>query len=141
MIERFRNLYRIDESGCWEWTSEKTEKGYGRLRVNGKNVRAHRLSYQLFVGEIPKGLFVCHSCDNPGCVNPEHLFVGTCMDNIHDMIVKGRHPTSKALRFGEVPSRSNGILEARKETARLIREMFSSGISRKRLAEHFCLRS
>ena len=77
---------------CWEWTASRDGHGYGKLaRCHGCSpYKAHRLSYEMFVGEIPAGLEVLHSCDNPPCVNPRHLFLGTQQDNMDDMVKKGR---------------------------------------------------
>ncbi len=81
------------ENGCWNWTSSiATKTGYGKLVFGGKDISAHRASYTVFKGEIPKGKHVCHTCDNKKCVNPEHLWVGTAKENMQDKISKGRSP-------------------------------------------------
>jgi len=90
---RERLLYNIEiitESGCWLWVGSLTTGGYGNLSVNYKNKPCHRLSYTEFVGEIPEGMLVCHRCDVPSCINPNHLFLGTYQDNMDDMVKKGR---------------------------------------------------
>ena len=77
--------------GCWIWVGNiHPDFGYGRLFFEGKNLLAHRVSYELHHGTIRGGMFVCHRCDNPPCVNPEHLFLGTQKDNMQDMSRKGR---------------------------------------------------
>ena len=86
---------KAGEDECWIWTASKRNKGYGAFTYvwNGKSIqdRSHRFSYVLHVGPIPDGLMVLHECDNPPCVNPAHLFLGTNQDNIEDMLTKGRH--------------------------------------------------
>lgn len=80
----------VTAPGCWEWTGTKDKHGYGRVRVDQRKARAHRVAWEAFKGEIPAGLHVLHRCDNPGCVNPEHLFLGTHGDNMRDREAKGR---------------------------------------------------
>lgn len=75
---------------CWEWMGSLTKVGYGKIQVKNKNYTTHRLSYEIFKGQIPDGNMICHSCDNKKCINPEHLWVGSAKDNMHDMIQKGR---------------------------------------------------
>lgn len=80
---------------CWEWRGWKVggpSGGYGQIKDNGKGRRAHRVAHETFVGEIPEGLQVLHHCDNPPCINPEHLYLGTPADNGRDMAVRGRRP-------------------------------------------------
>jgi hypothetical protein len=87
-----RNLWsRVRVSGeCWLWTGALTRAGYGLLTVGGQQKYAHRLAYETTVGRVPPGYCVCHACDTPACIRPEHLFIGTQADNLHDAGAKGR---------------------------------------------------
>jgi len=82
---------RPGPNGCVEWTAYRINGGYGRLRVGQKMKLAHRVSYELSIGPIPDELCVLHRCDNRGCINPDHFFLGTYKDNCQDMYAKGRN--------------------------------------------------
>lgn len=96
VIERFEEKYEpIPEAGCWIWTACSHERGYGLFytgfnRKKGKMEFAHRVSYEIYFGISPGDRSVCHSCDNPSCVNPNHLFLGSHKENMEDMMNKGR---------------------------------------------------
>lgn len=75
---------------CWEWVASKNEKGYGYFKLDGKMQKAHREAWQMVFGEIPSNTCVCHSCDNPSCCNPSHLWLGDNSDNVSDRENKRR---------------------------------------------------
>lgn len=88
----------VKEDGCWRWVGAIDRGGYGRFTVRRRAIRAHRYAWEAVNGPVPTGLCVCHHCDNPRCVRPDHLFVGTYADNNRDRDAKGR--TARGLRSG-----------------------------------------
>lgn len=124
---------REDPSGCWVWTANKNNKGYGLFRPGGvaPKALAHRLSYEDEKGPIPKGLFILHSCDNPACVNPSHLRVGTPKENVADMDARMRRASHSPKGASNPNSRltSASVIEIRKD--------YVSGASAEGLARHF----
>jgi hypothetical protein len=120
-----------DDTSCWEY-QRRNAAGYGVVKVNGRQQMAHRASWRVHFGPIPEGLFVCHRCDNPPCVRPDHLFLGTAADNSADMVAKGRSYTPSGddhysrrspekLRRGNAAPRS--ILN--EDQVRLIRQQYA----------------
>lgn len=108
-----RFFSRVEKTDtCWLWTAFKDWKGYGLFSCAKKIIKAHRYSYKLHKGEIPEGLWVLHKCDNPPCVNPEHLFAGTVQDNVADMVAKGRN--SKGETHGTAKLLTSDVLEIRR---------------------------
>ena len=77
------------------------KSGYGKIKYQQKYYSVHRLIYEYYKGDIPDGLFVCHTCDNPSCMNPDHLFLGTCKENIRDSVKKGRHSSVKPKKISQ----------------------------------------
>ena len=110
--------------GCWEWTGSKDRNGYGGIRIGGKLKKAHRVSWELGHGSIPKDMCVCHTCDNPSCVRLSHLWLGTKKDNTQDAINKNRlridclgglgeaHPNSTLTTFDVRSIRKDNRLQA-----------------------------
>lgn len=125
------DTHNLDPEVCWEWRGPVNGNGYGRFVVKNEHRLAHRISYKYFVGEIPEGKVVCHTCDNRICVNPHHLWVGTQSDNLKDASDKGRmfRPNTNGER--------NGNRKLCESDVRTIRAMFRGGQKRYRIAQHF----
>ena len=125
--ERIETHFIIDSvTGCWNWLGCKDWCGYGSVKYENKGEKAHRLSYKFHKGEIPEGMFVCHQCDNPACINPDHLFLGTPLDNVRDMFNKkrDRHP------FGE----SHTSAKLKEVDVIKIKNLLSEGYGNKEIA-------
>lgn len=134
----------VDRSGeCWLWTGKRLPRGYGQVSIHHQWRYAHRASWELHNGPIPEGMDICHRCDNPPCVNPAHLFLGTRRDNVHDMMAKGRgafgdrHPSR--LHPENLP-RGSARPESRltEDAVRAIRDRYKAGgISQSQLGREY----
>ena len=123
-------LYYVRKTaGCWIWTGGLTWDGYGKSSTCHGDQLAHRCAWVKYVGKIPKGLWVLHTCDNPACVNPKHLFLGTTQDNTRDMDRKGRRnpPCGERCNLHKL-----SIFEVRR-----IIQLSKEGFSQKELGERF----
>ena len=99
-----------DNKGCWIWQLNRNQCGYGAFKKEGKTLSTHRESYKAFKGRIPENMCVCHTCDNPPCINPDHLFLGTHGDNMRDMSRKGRQVTKlKNVMVYDIIESMNGL--------------------------------
>lgn len=121
----FDQKYTKDKNGCWIWTASQNLGGYGKFA----DTTAHRYAYERFIGKIPEGMHVCHTCDIRNCVNPEHLWVGTTQENTSDKIAKGRQIRGERI----------GISKLKDIEVINIREMRLSGKTYKEIAELFCV--
>jgi hypothetical protein len=115
-----------DQYSCWLWKGTIYSSGYGVAKIGRTRMLAHRLSYELLRGPIDDGLFVCHTCDNPSCVNPSHLFLGTLQDNVDDMMVKERNVRGRNVNTCKLTE--DDVLEIRK---------LAGNLSTKELANRF----
>lgn len=130
---RERFWKKVDKRGpgdCWEWQGGSKVEGYGGLADDtGRVVLTHRFSYEIHFGAIPEGLMVCHRCDNPSCCNPNHLFLGTALDNTTDMVAKGRARAPKGIDNGKAKLNDGQVIE--------IRQRHEEGESLSSIAEIF----
>ena len=101
-VEETFNFYgwTVTESGCWEYNGSRNVQNYGRLTQGGKHLKASRAAYELWVGAIPDGMIIRHTCDNPPCINPAHLIPGTYGDNSRDMFERGRQNDVRGEKHG-----------------------------------------
>lgn len=128
---------KVDKSGeCWLWTAATIHSGYGRFQLWGKARGAHRVAWLLEHGEFPPDeLFVCHRCDNPACVRPSHLFLGTPADNLRDMSEKGR--SRRGLPNRGTRGTKNRHARLTPHAVRQIRRLRAEGMLHREIAEHF----
>lgn len=130
---------------CWVWNGSRLKPyGYGLFCIGKRNVIASRWSWEFFVSKIPKGMFVCHHCDNPPCVNPFHLFIGTHSDNMKDCAQKGRLPSQNGIHAnlmktecpkGHKYDKANTVLYGKYRSCRTCRNLYYVNYRKRKKAE------
>lgn len=137
LVERFEAKFtRGPVAECWLWQGSIAPNGYGKLGGGTSQLSAHRVAYELANGPIPEGLYICHTCDVRNCVNPAHLFAGTCSDNLRDCVSKGRHNWQRPDR---AQTRGENHATAKLSDAQVseIRRLASLGAGQSELARKF----
>jgi hypothetical protein len=133
--ERFwEKVDKKSDEECWEWKAHRTDEGYGTLKIGVVSELAHRISYGIYTGQFPvRGICVLHTCDNPPCVNPHHLYIGTKLDNAQDRKNRGRN--------GNLKWEHNGRSKLKREDILEIRRLYSTGkLTQNLLGKMFCIR-
>lgn len=122
-FKRFLSGFEVNhETGCWNWTGHQYSNGYGVIKAFGRDISAHRFSYELHKGPIPDGMQILHSCDNKRCVNPDHLRAGTHLENIREAWERGlMRPKPKG-----TPNPAKGILNPGSKPVRVLGRVFGS---------------
>lgn len=128
--ERLRR-YSEERDGCLVWTGPSDRAGYGRISQGGKKRFVHRVSYELEKGPIPKGLLIRHTCDNPPCINPDHLLPGTDADNSHDKVQRGRQFRARGEKSGTAKITDQDVVH--------IRRRYKDGATQRELAAEFSM--
>ena len=115
LLRLIRNT-SITPTGCWEWLGSKSVAGYGRIKFDGRYWATHRLMAHLKIDDVDENSIVCHRCDNPSCLNPEHLFIGTQKDNVNDRDAKGRRNQARGERQGSAKLTEDQVKAIRLDT-------------------------
>lgn len=130
MRKRFDNSYEmVTQTGCWIWTGYLNTAGYGGITWKNKAYAAHRYSYEQFISSIPAGLCVLHKCDTPQCVNPNHLFLGSSIDNVADKMSKGRQAKGQIQGSSKLTVDKVAEIRKSKETYKQIANKYEVGVS------------
>lgn len=131
----YKKIYWHTSQNCWLWLGPKSEGPYGRFTIKNALYSPHRVAFVLWNTAIPINMCVCHTCDNPRCVNPSHLFLGTTLDNVRDKIRKNRY--SRVGNRGRVKGEKNGCAKLTEENIIQIRKLRKAGLTYKEIGQKF----
>lgn len=133
LVDKLLSNIQEQPDGCWMYTGTKDGSGYGQMQCDGVRKRAHVVSYEYHIGPITNGMYVCHRCDRPCCVNPEHLFLGSHTDNVQDMWAKGRGvlQNTQGINNGQATLSDEKVIE--------IRRLYERGMGQTKIGNMFSI--
>ena len=131
------NTHNEDEDECWEWTASRDKDGYGKFKVCGKSVRSHRFVLELNEGELKSGEHALHTCDNPPCCNPYHIYKGDQQDNMQDMINRNRTNPMFGRKYGYASGEDHGNSKTTELDVIAMRKLYDAGFTQKYIEDKF----
>ena len=125
-MARMHKYSKKNENGCWIWQRGLSNSGYGETAIRGRKKRAHRVCYEIYKGKIPEHLQVCHTCDTPACVNPDHLYLGTHQRNVDDKVNRDRQPRGEEIKLAKLTEKNVLMIRKLWKEGRMSQQEFAN---------------